>query len=166
MECTKCGHQNAEGSNFCSHCGERLASQGPLPGDNTRIFPAVSDDTGNLPEISAEDQAAVRSLPSEHALLIVERGPEAGGRYLLDKPEVTAGRHPGSDIFLDDITVSRHHVKFLRDEQGWHVVDQNSLNGTYVNRTLVDGQAPLRPGDEVQIGKFRMVLFVGDDGLR
>lgn len=166
MECTKCGHQNAEGSNFCSNCGERLTTQGPLPGDSTRIIPAVVDDTGNIPRISAEEQVAVENLPDDHALLIVERGPGEGARYLLDSAEVTAGRHPDSDIFLDDITVSRHHVKFLRENDAWIVVDQNSLNGTYVNRTLVDGKAPLRPGDEVQIGKFRMVFFVGDPGLR
>lgn len=165
MECTKCGHVNAEGSNFCSNCGERLVANGPLSGDATRIIPAVADETGDLPELSPEVRAAVSNLPTDHALLVVERGPGEGARYLLDQEVITVGRHPNSDIFLDDITVSRHHVKFLRSGDGWSVADQNSLNGTYVNRTLVDGQAPLRQGDEVQIGKFRMVFFASGDGL-
>lgn len=167
MECTRCGHQNAVGSNFCSNCGERLSVQGPLSGDTTRIIPAVPEVVAqsDVSELAPEVQAAVTALPSDHALLVVERGPGEGARYLLDQEVVTVGRHPNSDIFLDDITVSRHHVKFLREGEGWQVADQNSLNGTYVNRTLVDGQAPLRQGDEVQIGKFRMVFFASGDGL-
>ncbi len=165
MECTRCGRVNAAGSNFCSHCGERLVADVTLTGDATSIIPAVTDDGGELDEFSPEVHVAVSSLPVDHALLVVERGPDAGARYLLDQDVITVGRHPDSDIFLDDITVSRHHVKFNRTAEGWQVADQNSLNGTYVNRTLVDGEAPLRQGDEVQIGKFRMVFFASGDGL-
>lgn len=162
VQCPKCGQQVAQ-ANFCSNCGERLGQA--HSGDTTRIIPVVTDDTSAL-ELSTEDLAAVHALPTEHALLIVERGPGAGSRFLLDKDVVTAGRHPASDIFLDDITVSRHHLSFSKLDGAWHVKDQNSLNGTYVNRTLVDGQAQLRPGDEVQIGKFRMIFFVSEPGLR
>lgn len=169
MECTRCGHQNAADANFCSNCGERIVARdgaaAEVPGDSTRMIPAVTEVTSTL-ELGPDDLAAVSALPVEHALLIVERGPGAGARYLLDADEVSVGRHPDSDIFLDDITVSRHHVKFLKTDQGWAVADQNSLNGTYVNRTLVDGRAPLRQGDEVQIGKFRMIFFVSEPGLR
>ncbi|MEL4359376.1 MULTISPECIES: FHA domain-containing protein [unclassified Luteococcus] len=169
MECTQCGKPVEPGANFCSNCGERIVARdgavAEVPGDSTRMIPVVTETTGTL-ELGPDDMAAVSALPTEHALLIVERGPGAGARYLLDEQEVTVGRHPDSDIFLDDITVSRHHVKFLRTEQGWAVADQNSLNGTYVNRTLVDGRAPLRQGDEVQIGKFRMIFFVSEPGLR
>jgi len=165
VECTRCGRQ-VTSANFCSNCGAPLAPpQQGGSGDTTRIIPVVTEETSTL-ELSTDDMAAVHALPTEHALLIVERGPGAGSRYLLDADLVTAGRHPDSDIFLDDITVSRHHLNFTKQDGSWFVKDQNSLNGTYVNRTLVDGQAQLRPGDEVQIGKFRMVFFVSDNGLR
>lgn len=163
-ECSKCGHHLPEGANFCPNCGERTVVDTPAV-DSTRMIPVVTDPTLTV-ELGPDDLAAVKALPANHALLVVERGPGAGSRYLLDGEVVTAGRHPDSDIFLDDITVSRHHVRFLHDADGWQVADQNSLNGTYVNRTLVDGQARLRQGDEVQIGKFRMIFFVSDDGLR
>ncbi|HEX2857644.1 MAG TPA: FHA domain-containing protein [Propionibacteriaceae bacterium] len=162
LVCRACGHSNPDSSNFCSNCGERLVATGS---DNTRVIAAVTEDTGHQPELSQEEIEAVHSLPKGHALLIVERGPDAGARYLLDTDLVTVGRHPQSDIFLDDITVSRHHVNFRRTPEGMIVEDQNSLNGTYVNRTLVDGSALLRPGDEVQIGKYRMVYFVSEHGL-
>jgi pSer/pThr/pTyr-binding forkhead associated (FHA) protein len=91
-------------------------------------------------------------------LLIVQRGANAGSRFLLDTDVVTAGRHQDSDIFLDDISVSRRHASFSRTPEGTVVKDVGSLNGTYVNQSLVD-QSVLRNGDEVQIGKFRLVYF-------
>lgn len=116
-------------------------------------------DLSELRGLSPEDQATIEALRPGTALLIVLRGPNTGARFLLDDAEVSAGRHPDSDIFLDDITVSRHHVRFTRSDKGTTVADVGSLNGTYVNRTLIDGEILLRPGDEVQIGKFRMVYF-------
>jgi pSer/pThr/pTyr-binding forkhead associated (FHA) protein len=94
------------------------------------------------------------------ALLVVKRGPNAGSRFLLDKPVTTAGRHPQSDIFLDDVTVSRRHAEFTRVDNGYEVSDAGSLNGTYVNREAVESTA-LANGDEVQIGKFRLVFLTG-----
>ena len=107
--------------------------------------------------LSAEDQAAVAALPPTSALLIVQRGPSAGARFLLDAPRTVAGRSPNSDIFLDDVTVSRKHVEFVREPEGFVVRDVGSLNGTYVNRDRIE-RATLRAGDEVQIGKFRMTF--------
>ncbi|MDN6794294.1 MAG: FHA domain-containing protein [Propionibacterium sp.] len=105
--------------------------------------------------LSARDRDAVDALPAGSALLIVQRGPNSGARFLLD-PEVTnAGRSPKSDIFLDDVTVSRRHCQFISHEGGFLVRDSGSLNGTYVNRQRVD-QAQLHAGDEVQIGKYRL----------
>jgi pSer/pThr/pTyr-binding forkhead associated (FHA) protein len=104
------------------------------------------------------DEAAVDALPQGSALLIVQRGPSAGSRFLLDTDEVTAGRHPDSDIFLDDVTVSRRHAVFRRTPDGYQVVDVGSLNGTYVNRDRIDA-ITLSGGDEVQIGKYRLVYF-------
>ena len=102
--------------------------------------------------LTAEDEAAVNALPYGSALLIVQRGANAGSRFLLDTDVVTVGRHEDSDIFLDDISVSRRHATFSRTRrEPWSRM--GSLNGTYVNRDLVD-ECLLRSGDEVQIGKF------------
>lgn len=111
--------------------------------------------------------SGVEGLPTGSALLVVKRGPNAGSRFLLDQPTTSAGRHPDSDIFLDDVTVSRRHAEFRSDGDDFQVVDVGSLNGTYVNREPVDS-ATLTNGDEVQIGKFRLVFLTGPkpaDGL-
>jgi pSer/pThr/pTyr-binding forkhead associated (FHA) protein len=99
-------------------------------------------------------------LPPGMALLVVRRGPNAGARFLLDHEVTTSGRHPDSDIFLDDVTVSRRHAEFHRDGSTFTVRDVGSLNGTYVNRERVES-ATLNNGDEVQIGKFRLVYVAG-----
>ncbi len=112
------------------------------------------------PRLSPEDQATVEALRPGTALLIVLRGPNTGARFLLDDDEVSSGRHPHSDIFLDDVTVSRRHAIFTRQTTGYAVRDVGSLNGTYVNRKRID-EAHLEPGDEVQIGKFRLVYYRG-----
>lgn len=106
-------------------------------------------------QLDQTDLAAVEALPPSSALLIVQRGPNQGARFLLDAARTTAGRHPNSDIFLDDVTVSRKHAEFLATDGGYTVRDVGSLNGTYVNRDRVDS-AQLRAGDEVQIGKYRL----------
>ncbi|WP_375483417.1 glycogen accumulation regulator GarA [uncultured Mycobacterium sp.] len=120
-----------------------------------------------LNELDAPAQAGTESavsgvegLPAGSALLVVKRGPNAGSRFLLDQPVTSAGRHPDSDIFLDDVTVSRRHAEFRLESDEFHVVDVGSLNGTYVNREPVDS-AVLANGDEVQIGKFRLVFLTG-----
>jgi pSer/pThr/pTyr-binding forkhead associated (FHA) protein len=100
------------------------------------------------------------ALSAGSALLVVKRGPNAGSRFLLDQSTTSAGRHPESDIFLDDVTVSRRHAEFRREGGEFVVVDVGSLNGTYVNREPVD-TALLANGDEVQIGKFRLVYLTG-----
>ncbi|MBK9724901.1 MAG: FHA domain-containing protein [Actinomycetales bacterium] len=105
--------------------------------------------------LTVEDLATVAALRPQTALLVVVRGANVGARFLLDDAQVSAGRHPDSDIFLDDVTVSRRHAVFVREDGSYRVRDVGSLNGTYVNRSLVD-EAVLRAGDEVQIGKFRL----------
>jgi hypothetical protein len=153
--CPACGHELAEPANFCPHCGASLAK---MSGDTTRVIPPVTEEI-RLEELDAADAAAVEALPPDSALLLIPRGTHAGARYLIDSDVITAGRHPRCDIFLDDITVSRHHARFTRAEGEFWVSDENSLNGTYVNGDLIDGKVALRRGDEVQIGKFRMVFF-------
>jgi pSer/pThr/pTyr-binding forkhead associated (FHA) protein len=109
-------------------------------------------------DLSPADRAYVESLPPGSALLVVQRGPNSGSRFLLDKEVTTAGRHPESDIFLDDVTVSRRHAEFHREPGRFTVRDVGSLNGTYLNRERID-EAALSNGDEVQIGKYRLVFF-------
>lgn len=157
MNCPACGHGLPEAVNFCPHCGASLAK---LMGDTTRVISLVVEEF-SVEELSEDDAAAIAALPPDSAILLVLGGTQAGARYLIDADTITAGRHPRCDIFLDDITVSRHHARFTRrDHQVW-VSDENSLNGTYVNRALIDGEVALRRGDEVQIGKFRMVFLAG-----
>ncbi|MCL2422627.1 MAG: FHA domain-containing protein [Micrococcales bacterium] len=107
--------------------------------------------------LSADEAAAVQALPPTSALLILHHGPSAGARFLLDGDATVAGRSTSSDIFLDDVTVSRRHAQFVREDTSFTVRDVGSLNGTYVNRTRIEKHL-LRAGDEVQIGKFRMTF--------
>jgi pSer/pThr/pTyr-binding forkhead associated (FHA) protein len=165
--CTNCGHENPASARFCSQCGTRLAPRdGGTDSTSTVNQPAV-DMTDADPDrlLSTEEQAAIEALPPGSALLVVLRGPGAGSRFLLDTDKVSVGRHPDSDIFLDDVTVSRQHAVFRRTSDGFLVADVGSLNGTYVNRDRVD-EVLLTNGDEVQIGKFRLVYFSAAGGAR
>jgi len=175
--CTACGRQNPEDARFCAQCGTRLVTAPQPPAtpdvptqagaptvspsgpDATMTFRApAKGDTTDERALNDDDAAAVDALPSGSALLVVQRGPSAGSRFLLDTDVVTAGRHPDSEIFLDDVTVSRRHAEFRRGPGGYVVSDVGSLNGTYVNRDRID-EVALHGGDEVQIGKFRLVYF-------
>lgn len=93
--------------------------------------------------------------------LVVEGGPQTGLTYVLGPGETTAGRGADTDIFLEDVTVSRHHATFLVDDDGLTVTDLGSTNGTYVNGRRHE-TAALAPGDEVMLGKFHLVVVVGD----
>lgn len=161
--CTACGTENPAGNRFCSQCGAPLGGSHPGP-DATSVFTS----SGPPPSDSESDfsteahQRAIDALTPGSALLVVKRGPNAGSRFLLDRDLTTSGRHPESDIFLDDVTVSRRHVEFRRDGDGFAVYDVGSLNGTYVNRERIDS-ATLTGGDEVQIGKFRLVYLTAAD---
>jgi pSer/pThr/pTyr-binding forkhead associated (FHA) protein len=113
------------------------------------------------PEGADETPVAVGELEVGQALLVVKHGPNAGSTFMLEAPVTTAGRSPDSDVFLDDVTVSRKHAQFKREDDGFYVHDQGSLNGTYVNRERVD-VTKLASNDEVQIGKFKLVFFAGE----
>ena len=128
------------------------------PSEETRHIPVIDADTE---EMTTDDVAAVENLPAGSAMLLVQRGPDAGARFLLDTDVVTVGRHPDSDIFLDDISVSRRHATFTRGDSGYVVADLGSLNGSYVNRDRIDSDVTLTGGDEVQIGKYRLIYFAG-----
>jgi pSer/pThr/pTyr-binding forkhead associated (FHA) protein len=151
--------------------GQDAQPPGDLSGGSDNATDAVSDDkdatlifstTGRdvspaTPGVLSALQAAIDALPAGSALLVVQHGATAGARFLLAPDRITAGRHPSSDIFLDDVTVSRKHAEFLRRDGGYVLHDLGSLNGTYLGRDRID-EAVLRNGDEVRIGKFRMVF--------
>jgi hypothetical protein len=150
--CGRCGHPNPDGANYCSSCGAPIIT----PEETTLTLSAVE-------AADLEDDLAkyLDDLPPGVGLLVLRRGPNAGSSYRLESPTTTAGRHPDSDIFLDDITVSRRHAVIERSGDGFTVRDAGSLNGTYVNRDRVE-KAELRTGDELQIGRFRLSFVLGE----
>jgi pSer/pThr/pTyr-binding forkhead associated (FHA) protein len=109
-------------------------------------------------DMSSAVAEAAATLAHGSAMLVVKRGPNVGAKFVLNRPVMNAGRHPASDIFLDDITVSRRHAEFHSDKGEFRVVDLGSLNGTYLNRTAVDS-AVLTNGDLLQLGNFRLVFL-------
>ena len=152
--CNNCGHKNPEGVNFCSSCGNALLTDG----DAATITLHPADENGE--NTDDDPTLTLVEIPHGSGVLVVTRGPNMGARYLLGELVTQAGRHPESDIFLDDITVSRRHVEITHVDGGTFVIrDVGSLNGTYVNRERID-EATLMPGDEVQIGKFKLVYLV------
>ncbi|MDO5736311.1 MAG: FHA domain-containing protein [Propionibacteriaceae bacterium] len=159
MKCRHCGRDNRTDSRFCSNCGTTLLEPS---GDTTTILTAISDD--KMGELSEHELDDARQLSRGDALLIIRSGGSEGSRFLIDTDSTSVGRHPASDIFLDDITVSRHHAKFVRKGGHLQVEDQGSLNGTYVNRKIVQEPVVLRQGDEIQIGKFRATISLSEPG--
>ncbi|MFP5255604.1 MAG: FHA domain-containing protein [Acidimicrobiia bacterium] len=150
VTCPRCGHANQLPANFCSSCGADLGAEP----DHTTATVAVP--------IEGPDEVALArdEMPAGIGMLVVTRGPNTGSRFALDAPVTTAGRHPDSTIFLDDITVSRRHAEIRQVGDTYRVVDVGSLNGTYLNRERVE-EAELTDGDEVQIGTFKLVFLAG-----
>jgi pSer/pThr/pTyr-binding forkhead associated (FHA) protein len=161
--CAQCGHQNPGDSHFCARCGTalRVEREADGPADQTSTISIAGLDVDDNDDLAGD--LLGEALPAGFALLVVQRGPNAGSRFLLDKDVTTAGRGPDSDIFLDDVTVSRRHAVFTRTEEGFAVEDVGSLNGTYLNRERIE-KAPVSNGDEVQIGKFRLMFFTSFSG--
>ncbi len=157
MLCNQCGNTSPAGSRFCAACGRSLDAPRATT-DDTKLIPITAPD-------APEEELAVPSgdVPAGQGVLVVKRGPNAGSRYVLEGSAVTAGRSPDSDIFLDDVTVSRRHASFVPSGSSYEVRDVGSLNGTYLNRERIES-APLSNGDEVQIGKFRLVFLTGSSG--
>ena len=151
--CPSCGHRNPAGFNFCSSCGVSLVTIAP----DTSVSNSPIDDLGDPGDDDAH--VGLLELPRGVGLLVVKRGADVGVRFALEAAVTQAGRHPESDIFLDDITVSRRHAEFVSRGEVTTVRDVGSLNGTYVNRERID-EASLSSGDEVQIGKFKLLYLV------
>jgi pSer/pThr/pTyr-binding forkhead associated (FHA) protein len=147
--CTNCGHPNKDDARFCASCGH------PLQDDPTlSLTPVEADD-----EPQDEFPFPHDELEPGQGLLLVKRGPNAGSTFLLEGDATSVGRAPESDVFLDDVTVSRKHAQIVRRPDGsFSVTDVGSLNGTYVNGEQVD-ETKLATGDEVQIGMFKLMFF-------
>jgi pSer/pThr/pTyr-binding forkhead associated (FHA) protein len=160
LYCNQCGHRNPDASNFCSSCGAVL--EHPAGDEPTTITLLPLDAEG---ETGEQDVVVdLTGLPDDAGVLVVKRGPDAGSRYLLGSDTTRVGRHPHSDIFLDDVTVSRRHADIKRTAAGdYEVSDVGSLNGTYLNRERIES-AVLAHGDELQIGKFRLVFLTESMG--
>lgn len=156
--CNQCGHRNPPTSRFCSSCGAVLDSLADHTVTIAKIDPLFE---GAGPDDDVV--IALGDLPGVEASLVLRNGGEPGSAFALDAPITHIGRHQRSDILLDDITVSRRHAEVLRTSAGFLVRDTGSLNGTYVNNERID-EAILRQGDEVQVGKFRLIFFEMADG--
>jgi hypothetical protein len=153
VSCPQCGHRNPLGSRFCSSCGAGLDGGEA----HTTMSVAVPIDSGVVDAVEVD----IDELAAGVGMLVVTRGPNSGSKFALDQPLVTAGRHPDSVIFLDDITVSRRHAEVRQvPGGGYEVADVGSLNGTYLNRERVE-TAPLKDGDELQIGTFKLLFLAG-----
>ena len=151
MYCTNCGHPNKDEAHYCANCGAALQDETTL-GMNPIEIEAESHDEFPFPEDDLE--------PGQ-ALLLVKHGPNAGSTFLVEHDATSLGRNPESEVFLDDISVSRTHAEIRRHEDGFTIHDLGSMNGTYVNRERVE-MTKLAQHDEVQIGRFRLVFFVGE----
>jgi pSer/pThr/pTyr-binding forkhead associated (FHA) protein len=148
--CPECGFQNPESANYCSKCGALLVRDDSGPETTMSFSPEEGDEESGplLDEIRTEGPA----------LVVRSGGGRAGEHFLLHQENVTVGRSPDSDIFLDDVTVSRRHALIKQAEGGFLIEDQGSLNGTFLNRHRIES-APLEDGDEVQIGKYKLTFL-------
>lgn len=150
LPCSKCGFENPEDANFCARCGNRQVRQEPFESTET-YTPGSADDPRSI-DAGSEARGMVPCL------LIRAGGGREGEEISLDTELLTIGRNPESHLFLDDVTVSRHHARIVRDATGFVAEDLNSLNGTYVNRRRVE-RHQLSDGDELQIGKFKLAYL-------
>jgi len=141
--CSRCGTGNPTDANYCTACGAAL----PQDAEHTETLLVAVPPDGETP------------------MIVVVRGNNAGSRYALGAPVTTIGRHPDSDVFLDDVTVSRRHAEVRRTPTGGlELIDVGSLNGSYVNGARVEREE-LAEGDQLQVGKFRLVVVVGGPGV-
>jgi hypothetical protein len=147
--CPECGFQNPEAANYCSKCGAHLVKD-EGGADTTMSF---TPDDRDVEALTAADLGV-----KGPALVVRSGGGRAGETFLPSDERTMIGRSPDCDVFLDDVTVSRRHAVVVRDEQGFSIEDQGSLNGTFLNRRRIE-RARLEDGDEVQIGKYRLTFL-------
>jgi uncharacterized OB-fold protein len=163
-QCPRCGHLADELDHYCAACGAELPPLDEAAYQTGVLGLRVASEGDSMP-MPAVDTASVSDLAVGHAVLVVLRGPQEGARYDLDPAlaPVVVGRSQDCGLFLDDVTVSRHHADLTVDEAGWLLTDAGSLNGSYVNRRRIDA-VRLTGGDEVQIGKYRFVYLEAAGG--
>ncbi len=151
QHCPECGFANADGANYCQRCGAFMAQSEPPPGATTASY--------KMGENDEPDGTEMRELPARgRALVIRAGGGRAGESFTLGADRLTVGRRPDSDIFLDDVTVSRDHAILVRRGEDYYLDDCGSLNGTYVNRRRIESHH-LADGDELQIGKYKLAYL-------
>jgi hypothetical protein len=151
QHCPECGFANAEGANYCQRCGAFLAQSEPSTGATTATY--TVGETGDIEEVELGEVVARGA-----ALVIRSGGGRAGESFPLEKDRLTVGRRPDSDIFLDDVTVSRDHAILVRRGGDYYLDDCGSLNGTYVNRSRIESHK-LTDGDELQVGKYKLAYL-------
>jgi len=158
LHCTECGFVNDEGANYCQRCGSPLARARDVPpaagaaaGESVTATYRI-DETGELVPVEIGEVTA-----HGPALVIRAGGGRAGESFAIDGERMAIGRRPDSEVFLDDITVSRDHALLVNRAGQWYLDDCGSLNGTYVNRARIDSHR-LEEGDEVQIGKYKLTF--------
>lgn len=152
MYCPECGFHQSEAHKYCGRCGALLIVENQGTGEITGPL-GISDEAAETGEWQG---------PSiEGPTLAVRSGGPPGAIFSLNQETVTIGRAPSSDVFLDDVTVSRNHAVITRLPSGTALRDLGSLNGTYVNRRRIEGEEILEDGDELQIGKFRLTFLIG-----
>jgi len=146
--CPECGFQNLESANYCSRCGALLVTEEVDNPTETISLEDLEDEGADLEELGVEGPA----------LVVRSGGGRAGEQFPLERTQTTVGRTPDCDIFLDDVTVSRRHAIVARGATGFTIEDLGSLNGTFLNRHRIE-KADLETGDEVQIGKYRLIFL-------
>ncbi|MGZ4170633.1 MAG: FHA domain-containing protein [Solirubrobacteraceae bacterium] len=151
QHCPECGFANADGANYCQRCGAFLGGAEPPAGANTATYRV--GETGEIEELELSDVVARGA-----ALVIRAGGGRAGESFPLEGDRLTVGRRPDSDIFLDDVTVSRDHAILVHRGSDYYLDDCGSLNGTYVNRRRIESHR-LVDGDELQIGKYKLAFL-------
>ncbi|MGO9820337.1 MAG: FHA domain-containing protein [Solirubrobacteraceae bacterium] len=151
LHCPECGFANNDGASYCQRCGAFLAGGDQSPGPTTATYKV--GETGELEVVELEDVVAGGA-----ALVIRAGGGRAGESFAIEAARLSVGRRPDSDIFLDDVTVSRDHALIVRRGNDYYLDDCGSLNGTYVNRKRIDSHR-LADGDELQIGKYKLAFL-------
>jgi hypothetical protein len=152
QHCPECGFQNVEGANYCQRCGAFLGAADDAPPEPSTASYTVGE-TGDVEAVELDE------LTAHGPTLVIRAGGGRGGEtFVLDKDRLTVGRRPESDIFLDDVTVSRDHAILVRRSDEYYLDDLGSLNGTYVNRSRIESHR-LSHGDELQIGKYKLAFL-------
>lgn len=149
--CHECGFKNTEEGKYCSKCGALLPEEEGGAEATIRYSPDAEERDTDFDSLADVIKEGV-------SLVVRSGGGMAGETFTPSGEKTTIGRHPDSDVFLDDITVSRNHALLIRKRDGFYIQDQGSLNGTYVNRVRVETQK-LSDGDQVQIGKYKLTYI-------